>query len=225
MKPTVPALLSFDGGYVDAAGFLALAGLFTAHVTGNFVTLGASLVLGTSGTIGKLLALPVFCLVVILVRLIGSMLQRRGVRELRALLILKIVLLIAGCASAICFGPFANADAPLALLTGMLLVAAMAVQNAVHRIHLAASPPTTLMTGTTTQIMIDIADLMHGEAGEQHKQAKSRLSRMLGSVVAFALGCTAAALLYAYAGMWSFVVPPVIAFSTLFLQEARASSE
>ncbi|MDU6748154.1 MAG: DUF1275 family protein, partial [Bradyrhizobium sp.] len=44
----VPLLLSVNAGYVDTAGFLALQGLFTAHVTGNFVTLGAALALGTS---------------------------------------------------------------------------------------------------------------------------------------------------------------------------------
>ena len=38
-------------GYVDTAGYLALQGLFTAHVTGNFVTIGASLISGTSGTV------------------------------------------------------------------------------------------------------------------------------------------------------------------------------
>lgn len=219
MSKAVPTLLSFNGGYVDAAGFLALAGLFTAHVTGNFVTLGASLVLGTSGTIGKLLALPVFCVVVMLTRLIGSSLQKHGARELRWLLILKFVLLTAGCASAIYFGPFADADAPQALLTGMLLVAGMAVQNAVHRIHLSATPPSTLMTGTTTQIMIDVADLLHGGPGEAHQQAKARLSRMLGAVLAFALGCGAAGLLYAYAGLWAFIVPPLVALIAVLLKE------
>jgi uncharacterized membrane protein YoaK (UPF0700 family) len=49
MKPSLPVLLSVNGGYVDSAGFLALQGLFSAHVTGNFVTLGASVVLGTTG--------------------------------------------------------------------------------------------------------------------------------------------------------------------------------
>ncbi len=43
MKSSVPALLSFNGGYADTAGYLALQGLFTAHVTGNIVTLGAAL--------------------------------------------------------------------------------------------------------------------------------------------------------------------------------------
>eukprot|EP01035_Chromulina_nebulosa_P008054 gene8054-10896_t len=54
----ISALLSFNGGFVDTAGFLGLQGLFVAHVTGNFVTLGAALVHGSHGIIGKVLAMP-----------------------------------------------------------------------------------------------------------------------------------------------------------------------
>lgn len=60
MKLTLPIILSLNAGYVDTAGFLALQGLFTAHVTGNFVTLGAAIAHGSSGIVSKLLALPVF---------------------------------------------------------------------------------------------------------------------------------------------------------------------
>jgi uncharacterized membrane protein YoaK (UPF0700 family) len=49
----IAALLGFVAGFVDTAGFLGLQGLFTAHVTGNFVTLGAALVLGTHGVVAK----------------------------------------------------------------------------------------------------------------------------------------------------------------------------
>ncbi len=77
MKPSLPVMLSANGGYVDTAGFLALHGLFTTHVTGNFVTLGAALVLGTGGAVAKLLALPMFCIVVIATRLL-SVCSRRG---------------------------------------------------------------------------------------------------------------------------------------------------
>src|SRR6516162_283870 len=136
IRGAVPLLLTLNAGYVDTAGFLALQGLFSAHVTGNFVTLGASLALGTSGVIAKLLALPVFCIVVIASRLFGSFLSNRKVRSFEVLLGVKIVLLTAGAVLAIHFGPFHDGDSWQAIVTGMVLVAAMAIQNAVHRMHL-----------------------------------------------------------------------------------------
>lgn len=220
MKPShLSAMLSFNGGFVDTAGFLALQGLFTAHVTGNFVTLGATLVLGTSGAIGKLLALPVFCLVVMLVRELGYRLRAHALPQFRTLLILKLVLLVIGAGLAVWLGPFGDADSLPALATGMALVGAMAVQNAVHRIHLASAPPTTLMTGTTTQIMIDVVDLAKGVAAEQLGTTRTRLSRMIVSVVAFGLGCGAAALIYAFASVWCFVLPPLLAVGTYLFSE------
>jgi uncharacterized membrane protein YoaK (UPF0700 family) len=56
IRRSLPLLLSLNAGYVDTAGYLALQGLFSAHVTGNFATLGASLALGTSGAIAKVVA-------------------------------------------------------------------------------------------------------------------------------------------------------------------------
>ena len=64
-------LLSLNAGFVDTVGFLGLQGLFTAHVTGNFVTLAAGFVYGPHGTIGKILALPEFIGAVAVVRLVG----------------------------------------------------------------------------------------------------------------------------------------------------------
>ena len=215
-RPILPLVLSFNAGFVDTAGFLALQGLFTAHVTGNFVTLGASLVLGTSGTIAKLLALPVFCAVVIASRWFGTLLSHRARHPFVPLLVMKILLLAVGAALAIHFGPFHDGDAWQAIVTGMVLVAAMAIQNAVHRVHLAGSPPSTLMTGTTTQIMLDIADRIYPRQGAQVERA--RLIQMSINVVVFALGCAAAALLYARFGVWCFVVPPVVAVVSLILR-------
>jgi len=68
---SLPALLSFNGGFVDTAGFLGLQGLFTAHVNGNFVTLAATLVMGTHGVIAKLIALPEFIVIVAVARVAG----------------------------------------------------------------------------------------------------------------------------------------------------------
>jgi uncharacterized membrane protein YoaK (UPF0700 family) len=216
-------MLSANGGYVDTAGFLALHGLFTTHVTGNFVTLGAALVLGTSGAVAKLLALPMFCIVVIATRLLSSVLAARnlgeGVAVLRALVGIKVALLSLGAGLAIGLGPFASGDGWAALLTGMTLVAAMAIQNAIHRIHMGAAPPTTIMTGNTTQIMIDLADLMRGVPADA--RTRERLSRMSASVAAFAAGCAAAALIYAKQDVWCFLLPPIVGGSSLWLRELR----
>jgi uncharacterized membrane protein YoaK (UPF0700 family) len=225
MKLSMPTLLSINGGYVDTAGFLALHGLFTTHVTGNFVTLGAALVLGTSGVVAKLLALPMFCIVVVATRLLSVALestpgaQGTRVSALRTLLGIKVGLLVLGAVLAIGLGPFDSGDGWSALLTGMTLVAAMAIQNAIHRIHMNAAPPTTIMTGNTTQIMIDLADLLRGVSLDARKAILTRLSRMSGSVAAFAVGCAAAALTYAKQGVWCFAIPPMVAACTLWLRE------
>jgi uncharacterized membrane protein YoaK (UPF0700 family) len=222
LRPILPLLLSLNAGFVDTAGFLALQGLFTAHVTGNFVTLGASLVLGTSGAIAKLLALPVFCAVVIAARLFGTWLSNRSVHlAFEILLGVKVLLLIIGAVLAIHFGPFHDGDSRQAILTGMVLVAAMAIQNAVHRVHLSSDPPSTLMTGTTTQVMLDLADRIYPRAGTAG-QAGSRLVRMSINIVAFAIGCGAAALLFMRFGVWCFVVPPVLATLSLILRIAES---
>ena len=209
-KATLPLLLSLNAGYVDTAGFLALQGLFSAHVTGNFVTLGASLALGTSGAIAKLLALPIFCAVVIAARLLDTWLVNRHRRAFEALLALKLLLLVIGAVLAIRLGPFRDSDSWQAVLTGMVLVGAMAIQNAMHRIHLGSAPPSTLMTGTTTQVMIDLADRICGPNGTD-SPSSSRVVQLSRTVLLFAIGCGAAALLYSLFGMKCFLVPPIVA--------------
>lgn len=221
MKPSLPLTLSLNAGYVDTAGFLALHGLFTAHVTGNFVTIGAALVHGSSGIVTKLSALPVFCAVVVAARLFSYVLEKRGLAVLRTLILFKLLLLALGALLAIRLGPFSDGDAWPAFITGMVLVAAMAIQNAAHRIHLASAPPSTLMTGTTTQIMIDLADLWHGVPDEQRAAARARLAKMVASVAWFAGGCAAAALFYKFNQTWCFIVPPLLACVTL-MQSAQA---
>lgn len=222
-SPTaLAAFLSFNGGYVDTAGFLGLHGLFTAHVTGNFVTLAAALVEGSHGILGKLIALPEFILVVALARLVGTALRRVGAPVLPILLSTKVVLLAAFFALAVIFGPFANPDSPAALLTGFAGIAAMALQNALHRVHLADLPPTTLMTGSTTQATLDAVDLAIGATGNA-AAVNARLGRLSGSILCFAGGCAASALLYWLAGFWCLAVPTIVgaAAALLTLKAAR----
>lgn len=226
MKISAPLLLSFNGGYVDTAGFLALQGLFTAHVTGNFVTFGAAMVEGTSGAFAKLLALPVFCVTIVLARIVAVRLGASGPRTLKALLAVKVLLLGVAAAFALVWGPFSDGDSWRAMLTGMTLVCAMAIQNGAHRIHLPKAPPSTLMTGTTTQVMLDLADLLSGATLlQQRADIRGRLRRMVPNVVAFAAGCGVAALIFIGFGLRAFLLPPLVALVTVIAIHFDADPE
>jgi uncharacterized membrane protein YoaK (UPF0700 family) len=224
MKSGVAWLLSINGGYVDTAGFLALQGLFTAHVTGNFVTLGATLALGTSGALAKLLALPTFCLVVALARILGRTMADRPATRPLVLMAIQFVLLLVAAGLAVALGPFPDGDSVSAILTGMTLVCAMAIQNAVQRVHLASFPPTTLMTGNTTQLVLDVVDLLHpGEAQADREATRRRAGRMAAGVFCFAFGCGLAALVFWRAGVWCLALPPVVVLSALVVARRDAA--
>jgi uncharacterized membrane protein YoaK (UPF0700 family) len=60
--------LSFVSGFIDTVGFIALFGLFTAHVTGNLVLAGASFLdhNTTGNLLSKVVMLPVYIAGVVL---------------------------------------------------------------------------------------------------------------------------------------------------------------
>jgi uncharacterized membrane protein YoaK (UPF0700 family) len=191
-------------------GFLGLQGLFTAHVTGNFVTLGAALVFGTHGVIGKVLALPEFIFVTAFARLAGAALTARQMPTLRILLVAKVLFLVAFFVLGVALGPFPDSDVPAALVTGFAGIAAMAIQNAVQRVHFAGMPPTTIMTGNTTQATLDAIDLMRGVGGDQTATVRARFYATIRSILFFAAGCAVAAVLYAWIGFWSLALPVAV---------------
>jgi uncharacterized membrane protein YoaK (UPF0700 family) len=219
----VPGLLSFNGGFVDTVGFLGLQGLFTAHVTGNFVTLAAALVLGTKGVVAKLLALPEFIVIVAVTQLAGAALTARGLPSLRFLVIAKVLFFVAFFALCVAIGPFPDSDATPALVAGFCGIAAMGIQNAVQRIHLSNSPPTTLMTGNTTQLVLDVVDLASGANAAQTSLIKGRFWRMFRAIGGFGAGCAVGALLYYLIGFWCLAVPVMTGIVTaVYLEGSEA---
>lgn len=97
-------------------------------------------------------------------------------------------------AYALYHGPFHAEETIVTLVVGLALVAAMAIQNGLHRAHLPKAPPSTLMTGTTTQIMLDLADLLADPKAEEVAAAKVRIKKMAFAVITFAPGCGLGAL-------------------------------
>jgi uncharacterized membrane protein YoaK (UPF0700 family) len=153
--------------------------------------------------------------------MVSFSLPKVGLPMLRTMLAMQALLLAAGAALAIHAGPQQKGDDLIVITAGMVLVAAMAIQNAASRIHLASAPPTTLMTGSTTQIMIDVADLVRGLEGDAKLAATARVSEMLSSVAAFAAGCAGGAILFSYLRMWCFVFPPILAFIPILMNATR----
>ncbi|HEX2891779.1 YoaK family protein [Vineibacter terrae] len=213
--PTVPVgrallvngLLAFVAGYVDVVGFVALSGLFTAHVTGNFVLIGAEIAaLSTQGVVGKLLALPVFVVVVAATRLAVLHLEHRGRGPLRPLLGAELLLLGLFLAAGLAARPIVSADSPPAMLAGLLGVAAMAIQNAKARLILANHAPTTIMTGNTTQVVIDLVDLLRPGTIDR-EASRTRLVRMAPALLIFAAGALLGALGFAAASFWCLLAP------------------
>jgi uncharacterized membrane protein YoaK (UPF0700 family) len=209
-KNIVVALLSFNAGFLDTAGFLGLQHLFVAHVTGNFVTLVAALVLGTHGVIGKVLALPEFIVVLAAARVIGAALTARQLPTLRILLMVKVLLLTAFFVLGVTLGPFSDSDVPAALVTGFAGIAAMAVQNGIQRVHFGNLPPTTLMTGNATQATLDAIDLLRGVDAGQTAVVRARFARTIRGIFCFAVGCAIAAALYAWVGFWCLALPVTV---------------
>jgi uncharacterized membrane protein YoaK (UPF0700 family) len=81
------------------------------------------------------------------------------------------------------------------------------------------------MTGTTTQIMMDLGDLMQGLEPDKAKATRARLTQMTVSVLAFAVGCTLGALLYAWLSVLCLWVPPALVIGALLMRKALADAD
>jgi len=204
-------LLSFAAGYVDVVGFAALFGLFTAHVTGNFVMIGVQLIGASEGLLTKLLALPTFAVAVGCTRLAETALRRHGKPVTPVLFLVEGVLLAVFMATGLAVLPLTDADAgaPLVVICGLLGVAAMGVQNAMSRTILSEAGPTTIMTGNTTQIVIDVVDLPSA-APEARAAIRRRLGKMLPAVIGFAAGAIIGALAFRHFSFWCVLLPTLI---------------
>jgi uncharacterized membrane protein YoaK (UPF0700 family) len=218
----LPAVLSTTAGAVDVIGFLALGGLFTAHITGNVVIVAVHYVTGCFGEVGPLLALPVFVAVLGVVTLASVAAEKAGHGSRRPLLLLQAALL-AGCLGlGAGFGPFADPDSPMAVCVGMFAVAAMATQSALVRLALPGSPSTAVMTTNATHLTVDLATLAWGRGEpDDLARARRRAGVTLTCVVGFVAGCAAGAALEVYCGLWALALPVALAAAAVPLGELR----
>ncbi|MPV57421.1 DUF1275 family protein [Burkholderia sp. HI2761] len=201
--------LASIAGYVDTLGFVALFGLFTAHVTGNFILIGSGLAGVGQGLTIKWLAFPAFIAGIVAARLLDHRMRVRGHGpRARSLYALQTILLAGFMLAGVAASPIGSADAPATIVCGLLGAAAMGVQNAHGRLTARAVVANTVMTGNVTQAVIDAFDwLVPIAAPAERETARARLRRTLPPVAGFALGAGAGASAYLYAGFWALALP------------------
>jgi uncharacterized membrane protein YoaK (UPF0700 family) len=220
------AVLAFVAGYVDTLGFVALFGLFTAHVTGNFILIGSGLAGAGNGLLIKWLAFPAFVAGIVGARLVDDTLRLRtsGVR-VGLLYFLQIALLGAFMCAGLFAAPITSADAPLTIACGLLGAASMGVQNAHGRLTARAVVANTVMTGNVTQAVIDAFDLFASRTGEAERSAaRGRLVSTLPPVLAFAVGAGAGAGGWLVASFWALLLPLALLTAVATLACRKADS-
>lgn len=216
---TIPILLSIVAGYVDGCTFLALFGLFVAQATGSYVIAGVLAVSSEHKSLIKIIAVPLFFISGTLATVGSIVATRRGRQPLPFALAFETVLLIAFLASGAIGQPFASADAPLAVLTSVFGIAAMGVQSALVRLLMRGVPSTNVMTTNTTQIAIDVGEVLVAACERrdaplpQTRSARNRLINLLPLAAGFLAGSVGGAVGYTVAGLWCILAAIVTSFA------------
>lgn len=212
--------MGFLAGYVDTLGFIALFGLFTAHVTGNFVLIAVSLAdPAQTPSLLKLLAFPAFILGVAAARLLVAGCERRGQPATRPVYVLQLMLLLGFMVCGMLAEPVGRHVGVLAMTAGLLGAAAMGAHSAASKLLLNNLAPTSMMTGNVTQLVIDTVDRLRGAADAA---TKARCAKFFWPVLAFALGCGAAAFAFLAFGFVALILPVAILVLHLWLPEPEA---
>jgi len=226
MGPDPPAralsfVLSLIAGSTDTISFLGLNGLFTAHITGDVVILAAHIITGDPSIVSHILAVPIFMVVLVLTSLLANELERSGVATLRLLLSLQLLLLIGFLVLSAVYG--ARVDSALVVVTGMIGVAAMAVQAALVQISLKGTPSTGVMTTNVTHFVVALAELVACHDQSTAENARKRMSHILPVIAGFVLGCALGAVSEAAWGLRSLGLPTALALLAVMLSPPSRS--
>ncbi|UGQ48710.1 YoaK family protein [Massilia endophytica] len=199
------ANLAFTAGFIDTVGFIALFGLFTAHVTGNFVLIGATLAdFSQAAILLKFLAFPAFIAGIVALRLLVRQPSLAPAAALCRAYALEALLLLAFMLCGVAATPVGDAPGALAMTAGLLGTAAMGAHSAGSRLLLPQLAPTSMMTGNVTQFAIDSVDIALGHADAE---TRARCTKFLWPLLGFFAGCIAGAFGYTRFGFWCILLP------------------
>src|SRR5215467_2954720 len=196
----LPTLLSVIAGMVDVIGFLTL-GIFTAHVTGNIVVMGALIVGHNRVNPAQILAIPVFILAVAATWLIAKASGRRGFGLMRPLLLIQFLLITFLLVFSAFTKPSTDPHGLMATITAMIAITAMGCQFALLRLTLPVAPSTAVMTGNLTNAVLALMDSTSNQPLIEGGTRK--LTGALHLLIGFFVGCVVAAGAVIYLGDWA----------------------
>ena len=206
----LPPFLSVIAGIVEVMGYLTLGNLFTAHITGNLVTIAALLVRGGPLSLAQILAVPVFMVALAAMWLIAEATRRRGPALVRLLLLVHFALLSGVLICSAISDPVAHPQGRVASFTAMIAVCAMACQFALLRLGVPGAPSTAVMTGNLTNSVLSLLDTLSGKH-PLREGADERLKKTSKVVVGFFAGCVVGTAALSLMGHWAWSLPVVLA--------------
>jgi uncharacterized membrane protein YoaK (UPF0700 family) len=197
-------ILSFVAGYADTSTFFGADGLFSAHITGNFVVFAYDIASNQiSSSWIKLMSFPVFILAVIFSTLIfgDANIYKRAANKL--LIMEGCLLLIAGGMTY--FYKYENIAFILKVIVPMLVVFALGMQNAYGRLSAKeVLAPTTVMTGNVTQWFIDMTNYFT-RSEQRQQEFIARIFNGMYVIFPFLIGCISGGLVTKSMGLSSTV--------------------
>jgi uncharacterized membrane protein YoaK (UPF0700 family) len=197
-------LLSSVAGALNAVGFL-IAGSFTANMTGNISafadTLADGAVLISLSFAGLVVAFIFGAGMAALVIQAG---ERKKVRSIYALAIAAEAVVLLLLSAALVLAPLSMHETFLVVILSFV----MGLQNAVTTMISRARVRTTHVSGMATDIGIELAALVGGNASRQDALPKLSLHSL--TLACFAVGGVCGAVLFGFVGYWLFVIAAAI---------------
>lgn len=200
-------LLSWIAGFCDVATYVSGNHIFSAHVTGNFITFGADIVSNNDGSSWvKLLTFPVFIIGVIL----GGYISNRSQKNFKILYWESIILILTAVISFL-LARFGWLNVEVGMYTVVLLtVLAMGLQNAFGKVSAKETHgPTTMMTGNVTQAALNLGGLLLGKLDKKPANIIS-LKKQYFTIGGFLVGCVSGAILAKEFGLVVLAVPGIV---------------
>lgn len=199
-------VLTACAGFVDAAGFITLVGIFTAHLSGDTTHLAVDLGRGHAGAdaVARIVVITTFVLAVVG----GTLAVATAGRAHRALLLIEAGLLTALMLA----GAVWRHDGLLVLGSGRVTLlagvagAAMGLQNAAVRGTTTTPVTTTFLTGALVGLGEDLAAWWRDRSD---LAARARLGRHGTAWLAFLAGGIAGAAAATGWHLWAFAIPVV----------------